>query len=96
MQDNARIFDVLMKRLGYNEYMVQCGDWAHWVGRELGSKYTDSCKIVHCNFAPSIIPGEIGQDERDNFLAGRVTDWLEKHLGYAVCMRTRVCTQLLP
>uniref|UniRef100_A0A8H7KC74 Epoxide hydrolase N-terminal domain-containing protein n=1 Tax=Bionectria ochroleuca TaxID=29856 RepID=A0A8H7KC74_BIOOC len=89
MQDNARIFDVLMKRLGYNEYVVQCGDWAHWVGRELGSKYTDSCKIVHCNFAPSIVPGEGGRTEREDFLAGRVTDWLEKHLGYAVCMRTR-------
>ncbi|KAF9871171.1 epoxide hydrolase [Colletotrichum karsti] len=69
MKDNARIFDVLMKRLGYEEYMVQCGDWAHWVGRELGSKYTDSCKVVHCNFAPSIAPGEphtIGLALHDN------------------------------
>lgn len=59
LQDNARIFDALMKRLGYSEYMFQGGDWAHWVGREMGSKYTDSCKLVHFNFAPSPLPSTL-------------------------------------
>jgi hypothetical protein len=79
-----------MKALGYDQYMVQCGDWAHWVGRELGSHYTDSCKMVHCNFAPSLYPGEEGETEREKQLASRVSAWLDSHLGYAVCMRTRV------
>ncbi|KAF6821834.1 putative epoxide hydrolase [Colletotrichum musicola] len=89
LQDNARVFDTLMKRLGYNEYMVQCGDWGSFVGRELGSRYTDSCKLVHLNFAPSVLPEGAEHTERERKLAERRSDWLNNHLGYAVCMRTR-------
>ncbi|KAL3472073.1 Alpha/Beta hydrolase protein [Aspergillus californicus] len=56
LQDTARIFDQLMKKLGYHEYMIQCGDWGHF---------------------------------SESTVAGRVDDWLENHLGYAICMRTR-------
>lgn len=90
LQDNARIFDKLMKRLGYDEYMIQCGDWGHFVGRELGSKYTDSCKLMHTNFAPSPLPDGVEYTEREKAVAARVDDWIENHIGYAVCMRTRV------
>lgn len=89
LQDNARIFDALMKRLGYSEYMFQGGDWAHWVGREMGSKYTDSCKLVHFNFAPSPLPEGVEYTKRESEVQKRVDDWLENHMGYAVCMRTR-------
>ena len=34
LQDSARVYDALMKKLGYSQYMFQGGDWAHWVGRE--------------------------------------------------------------
>lgn len=90
LQDTARVFDKLMKKLGYNEYMVQCGDWGHFVGRELGSKYADSCKLLHCNFAPSPLPEGVEYTERERAVAARVDDWVENHIGYAVCMRTRV------
>ncbi|TIC99803.1 putative epoxide hydrolase [Colletotrichum higginsianum] len=89
LQDNARVFDKLMKGLGYNEYMVQCGDWGHFVGRELGSKYTDSCKLVHCNFAPSPMPDGAEYTDREKRVAERGEDWLQNHIGYAVAMRTR-------
>lgn len=31
----AGMFHTLMQRLGYERYVIQCGDWGHWVGREL-------------------------------------------------------------
>ncbi|KAM3420014.1 hypothetical protein BST61_g3325 [Cercospora zeina] len=89
LQDNARIFDALMKKLGYSQYMIQTGDWGHWVGRELGSKYTDSCKLVHFNFAPSPLPEGVEYTKREQDVKDRVDDWLENHMGYAICMRTR-------
>ena len=90
MQDNARIFDQLMKKLGYLEYAVQAGDWGTWTARELGAKYTESCKMVHLNFAPSPLPEEGETTERERKVQGRVEDWLNNHLGYAVVMRSRV------
>ncbi|EKG12662.1 Alpha/beta hydrolase fold-1 [Macrophomina phaseolina MS6] len=89
MQDNARIFDKLMKRLGYSQYMVQCGDWGHFVGRELGAQYGDSCKLVHFNFAPSPLPEGVEYTPREKAVAERVDEWLRNHMGYAVCMRSR-------
>lgn len=89
LQDNARIFDKLMKKLGYDQYMVQCGDWGHFVGRELGAQYSASCKLVHFNFAPSPLPQDVEYTDREKAVAVRVDDWLKNHIGYAVCMRTR-------
>ncbi|OJJ79309.1 epoxide hydrolase family protein [Aspergillus glaucus CBS 516.65] len=89
LQDTARVFDQLMKKLGYQEYMVQCGDWGHFVGRELASKYTDSCKLLHFNFAPSPLPPGVEYTDREKTTVDRENDWLENHIGYAVCMRTR-------
>lgn len=90
LQDTARILDKLMKKLGHETYVVQCGDWGHFIGRELGTKYTDSCRAVHFNFAPSPLPEGIELTERERKVQERVDDWLQNHIGYAVCMRTRV------
>ncbi|KAK3058293.1 hypothetical protein LTR09_001371 [Extremus antarcticus] len=94
LQDTTEVFDTLMKKLGYSQYMFQGGDWAHWIGREMGSHYTDSCKLVHFNFAPSPLPelsrrGRKEVTDREREVQGRVDDWLENHMGYAVQMRTR-------
>lgn len=91
LQDTARLFDKLMRKLGYARYMMQGGDWSHWIGREMGSKFTDSCKLVHFNFAPSPLPEGVEYTSREREVQGRVDDWLENHMGYAICMRTRVC-----
>lgn len=90
LKDNARVFDKLMKTLGYDRYMVQCGDWGQFVGRELGAKYGNSCKLLHLNFAPSPLPEGVELTGREKAVQERVDDWAENHLGYAVCMRTRV------
>ncbi|KAL3491602.1 Alpha/Beta hydrolase protein [Aspergillus germanicus] len=90
LQDNARVFDKLMSKLGYSKYMVQGGDWGHFVARELGARYTESCKLVHFNFAPAGSPDEgVERTDEEQKLAVRADDFLENHLGYAVCMRTR-------
>ncbi|KAH0387653.1 alpha/beta-hydrolase, partial [Aureobasidium melanogenum] len=89
LQNTARVFDILMKNLGYKRYMVQSGDWGHFVGRELGSRYTESCKLLHCNFSPGSLPKGVEYTDREQAVASRVDDWMKNHLGYAVCMRTR-------
>lgn len=89
LQDTARIFHALMARLGYKEFAVQTGDWGHWVGRELGAQYPDSCKAVHFNFAPAPLPEDAELTDREAKVQARVDDWLENHMGYAIMMRTR-------
>lgn len=60
----------------------------------MGSRYTASCKLIHFNFAPSPLPelsrrGRREYTEREREVQGRVDDWLENHMGYAIQMRTR-------
>ncbi|KAK6858886.1 epoxide hydrolase [Apiospora arundinis] len=98
LQDTARVFDVLMKRLGYQHYAAQAGDWGHWVIRELGAnaaRYGGSCKAVHTNMCPAVpsVPRE--QWTKRERTAQERTDWFlgtprnEAHMGYAIEMRTR-------
>lgn len=87
MQDNGRLFDKLMAGLGYDSYVVQAGDWGSFVARELGSKYP-RCRAIHLNFSPAtedFMPESESEKKRHK----RSQDWLDDHLGYAVCMRTR-------
>ena len=91
MQDTARVFDKLMTLLGYTYYVVQAGDWGHFVARELGAKYP-SCRAVHSNFAPGVPhsnPQSADLSPRERFIEARSQEWLDSHLGYAVCMRSR-------
>ena len=83
-----------MKQLGYSQYYFRGGDWAHWIVREMGSRYTNSYKLIHFNFAPSSLPplsrrGRQEVTDREKEVQGRVDDWLENHMGYAIQMRTR-------
>lgn len=75
LQDTARIFDQLMQRLGYKTYVAQGGDWGHWVVRELGARYTETCVAVHTNMCPSLPPvpeKEFTQREKH---AKKQNDW---------------------
>ncbi|KAL4811131.1 Alpha/Beta hydrolase protein [Aspergillus unguis] len=89
LQDSARVFDALMHRLGYEEYMVQGGDWGHFVARELGARYADSCRLVHFNFAPCGVPEPSERMDKEEESAKRADEFMEGHMGYAVEMRTR-------
>jgi hypothetical protein len=90
LQDTACIFDQLMKTLSCSEYMAQCGDWGHFVDRELGAKYTTYCKLIHVHFAPSALPQQVQPTDRESSVAARVDNRLETYLGYTICLRSRV------
>ncbi|KAM0752898.1 epoxide hydrolase [Meredithblackwellia eburnea MCA 4105] len=53
MDDTARVFDKLMRGLGYQKYAAQGGDWGSIAARALGALYPRSCKAVHLNFCPA-------------------------------------------
>ncbi|KAF3019809.1 hypothetical protein E8E14_012593 [Neopestalotiopsis sp. 37M] len=95
LQDTARVFDKLMRGLGYETYAAQGGDWGHWVMRELGSKYSETCRALHTNMCPSVPPVSEEQWTARERVAQDMTDWWlgrprhETHMGYAVEMRTR-------
>ncbi|KAH3920305.1 hypothetical protein HBI56_068190 [Parastagonospora nodorum] len=94
LQDTAGMYDTLMKRLGYDSYVAQAGDWGHWVVRELGSGRFDSCKAVHTNMCPGAPPKEYQMNEKEKRAMDRAQWWMgeklsEGHMGYAIEMRTR-------
>lgn len=94
LQDTARIYDVLMKRLGYERYVAQAGDWGHWVIRELGTGKYDACKAVHTNMCPGAPPKGYKLNKKEQTDMDRA-EWFmgeplnEGHMGYAIEMRTR-------
>ena len=94
LQDTGRIFDVLMKRLGYTSYAAQAGDWGHWVVRELGSGRYNACKAVHTNMCPGAPPKDYKMNAKEQAAMDRAKWWMgehlnEGHMGYAIEMRTR-------
>ncbi|KPI40406.1 putative epoxide hydrolase [Cyphellophora attinorum] len=92
LSDTARLYNKLMHALGHTAYAAQAGDWGMFIARELGSKYTSSCKAVHLNFCPTPLPDNLESSdlaEREKRVEARCDDWLDNHLGYAVCMRSR-------
>jgi hypothetical protein len=94
LQDTARIYDVLMKRLGYTTYVAQAGDWGHWVIRKLGSGRYPSCAAVHTNMCPGAPPPDTKLNEKEQAAMDRAQWWMgerlnEGHMAYAIAMRTR-------
>jgi hypothetical protein len=94
LQDTARIYDTLMKRLGYPSYVAQGGDWGHWVVRELGSGRYPGCKAVHTNMCPGAPPPDYPLNDREKAAMDRAAWFMGKplnegHMAYAIAMRTR-------
>ncbi|KAF2011994.1 alpha/beta-hydrolase [Aaosphaeria arxii CBS 175.79] len=94
LQDTARIYDELMRRLGYDTYVAQAGDWGHWVIRELGSGRYPSCKAVHTNMCPGAPTKDTNLTSKEQNAMDRAQWWMGKplyegHMGYAIEMRTR-------
>ncbi|WP_019832829.1 epoxide hydrolase family protein [Sphingomonas sp. PR090111-T3T-6A] len=51
----ARAWDVLMKRLGYAEYVAQGGDWGSVIVTEMGVQKLEGLKAIHTNL-PFVVP----------------------------------------
>jgi pimeloyl-ACP methyl ester carboxylesterase len=95
----ARAWIVLMKRLGYDRFVAQGGDWGAVVAESMGLQAPPELLGIHVNM-PSAVPPEIAKalaahapppsglsaDERRAYeqVAG-----FNKHLGYAILMGTR-------
>ncbi|EGD72401.1 hypothetical protein PTSG_00421 [Salpingoeca rosetta] len=52
----ANVFDKLMKKLGYEHYVVQGGDWGGIIARALGRHHAKSCVGLHVNFLACVPP----------------------------------------
>lgn len=51
----AKAWDTLMKRLGYNEYLAQGGDWGSAVTHALARQKPEGLKAIHTNL-PVVLP----------------------------------------
>jgi pimeloyl-ACP methyl ester carboxylesterase len=54
----GRAWDVLMKRLGYTEYVAQGGDWGAFVVDQMGLQAPDGLLGIHTNM-PAVVPADI-------------------------------------
>ncbi|MBB5925523.1 epoxide hydrolase family protein [Streptomyces echinatus] len=90
----------LMRRLGYERFGAQGGDWGAAISRELGRAHPDRVIGVHLNLLPgaqaATEPTEeelagLGPEERERTLRSwrRWADWSREGTGYAVLQSTR-------
>ncbi|MBW9054747.1 epoxide hydrolase family protein [Rhizobium mesosinicum] len=99
----AGAWDVLMKRLGYNSYVSQGGDWGAIVSDALGRQAPDGLLGIHVNrverattFPPdaaqalmsgAAAPDSLSPEEKSIYKEAR--DFLNNGFGYAAIMGTR-------
>ena len=95
----ARAWVVLMKRLGYDQFVAQGGDWGAAVTESMGVQAPPELLGIHINM-PSAVPPEIAKAlaaraappsglSADEKRAYEQVAAFNKHLGYAILMGTR-------
>ena len=99
----ASAWPVLMKRLGYNRYVAQGGDWGALITDLMGAQAPDGLLGIHTNMAGAIppevdgaalagaeAPAGLSDEERRAF--DHVSFFYKHGLGYALEMGNRVQT----
>ncbi|MEY9928260.1 pimeloyl-ACP methyl ester carboxylesterase [Catenulispora sp. GP43] len=96
----ARAFAELMRRLGYERYGAQGGDWGSAISRELGRLFPEQVFGVHLNLIPGAAASSeptaeelaaLSPAEQERTLASwaRTKAWLKEQQGYADLQSTR-------
>jgi pimeloyl-ACP methyl ester carboxylesterase len=87
----ARAYGVLMRRLGYDSYMAQGGDWGGVVATRMGAQRTPGLRAIHVNFPEFLgappVADEPTPEERAALQQG--SRFFAVHSGYHVLQRTR-------
>ena len=86
----ARAWDELMRRLGYQRYGAQGGDWGSSISRELGVQFPEQLIGVHLNMLSPYVSGEVPHlDERDQERVERLRRFRQTGSGYGAIQSTR-------
>ena len=96
----ASTWDVLMKRLGYDRYVAQGGDWGALIVDFMGVQAPPGLLGIHTNMAGAIptdinalaasgAPAPDGLDEEERYSFDHVSFFFAKGLGYATEMGNR-------
>ncbi|MEK1886951.1 MAG: epoxide hydrolase family protein [Phyllobacterium sp.] len=99
----ARAWDVLMKRIGYNSYVSQGGDWGAIISDSMGRQAPEGLLGIHVNRIErsTTIPPEVGKalmnggpppdnlNDEEKAVFNEAREFLNKGFGYAAIMGTR-------
>ena len=99
----AAAWDMLMKRLGYDRYVSQGGDWGAIISDALGRQAPDGLLGIHVNrverattfptaAAQALMNGAAAPDSlspEEKMVFGEVRDFVNNGFGYAAIMNTR-------
>lgn len=91
--NHAELMHQLMRRLGYDKYIVQGGDWGASISRSLALCYPEQVKAMHVNYFTTLPPPNLPSDypytpfERGKIL--RNAQWNESETGYFIIQHQR-------
>jgi epoxide hydrolase len=86
----ARAWSVLMRRLGYTDYLAQGGDWGAGVTTWMAKQHVEGLAAIHLNLPilfPPPVEGEPNQAEKATI--AQLVAFNDKKSGYAKIQSTR-------